>query len=78
MADTHREFKDRLYDQFARLGLPERLPADDPEPLRRALVDPAALEDDLAHNREVVRRWFSLGRLRDTLADLLARAGWMP
>ena len=52
--------------------------ADDPEPLRRALANPAALDDDLAHNREVVRRWFSLGRLRDTLADLLARAGWMP
>jgi glycosyltransferase involved in cell wall biosynthesis len=54
------------------------LPADDPEPLRRALVDPSSVRDDLAHNREVVRRWFSLGRLRDTLADLLARAGWMP
>jgi glycosyltransferase involved in cell wall biosynthesis len=54
------------------------LPADDPEPLRRALIDPGAVEDDLAHNRAVVRRWFSLDRLRDTLAGVLARAGWMP
>jgi mannosylglucosylglycerate synthase len=54
------------------------LRADDPEPLRRALAHPAAMDDDLAHNREVVRHWFSLGRLRDTLADLLARAGWTP
>ena len=28
-----------------------------PEPLRRALADPAAMEADLAHNRSVVRRW---------------------
>ena len=54
------------------------LPADDPEPLRRALSDPGSVETDLAHNRSVVRRWFSLDRLRDTLADVLARAGWAP
>ena len=54
------------------------LPADDPEPLRRALSDPASVQADLAHNRSVVRRWFSLDRLRDTLADLLTRAGWAP
>jgi glycosyltransferase involved in cell wall biosynthesis len=54
------------------------LPADDPDPLCRALSDPASVLEDLAHNRSVVRRWFSLDRLRDTLAGLLSRAGWMP
>ena len=60
----------------ARLPLAARLTTrsrcDAPCPTR------GSMDDDLAHNRSVVRRWFSLDRLRDTLADLLARAGWAP
>jgi glycosyltransferase involved in cell wall biosynthesis len=54
------------------------LPADDAEPLRRALAEPAALDDDLAHNDALVRRHFSMGGLEAALADILGRAGWRP
>ena len=51
---------------------------DDAEPLRRALAEPAALCDDLAHNGALVRRHFSMAGLEAALADILARAGWRP
>jgi hypothetical protein len=54
------------------------LPADDAEPLRRALAEPAALCDDLAHNDALVRRHFSMAGLEAALADILGRAGWRP
>jgi glycosyltransferase involved in cell wall biosynthesis len=54
------------------------LSADDVEPLRQALVDPAALADDLAGNDALVRRHFSLSRLEAALAGILGRAGWLP
>ena len=54
------------------------LPADDAEPLRRALAEPAALDDDLSHNDALVRRHFSMAGLEATLADILGRAGWRP
>lgn len=54
------------------------LPADDAEPLRRALADPAALDDDLAHNDALVRRDFSMAGLEAALAEILGRAGWRP
>jgi glycosyltransferase involved in cell wall biosynthesis len=54
------------------------LPADDAEPLRRALAEPAALDDDLAHNDALVRRHFSVAGLEAALAEILGRAGWRP
>ena len=54
------------------------LPADDPEPLRRALAAPAALAGDLALNDELVRRHFSTAGLEAALAGVLGRAGWLP
>ena len=54
------------------------LPADDAEPLRRALAEPAALDEDLAHNDALVRRHFSMAGLEAALADILGRAGWRP
>ena len=53
-------------------------PRDDVEPLRRALADPAALDDDLAHNDALVRRHFSVAGLEAALAEILGRAGWRP
>jgi glycosyltransferase involved in cell wall biosynthesis len=54
------------------------LPADDPEPLRRALAAPEALAGDLALNDELVRRHFSMDGLQAALAGVLGRAGWLP
>lgn len=54
------------------------LPADDADPLRRALADPAALDDDLAHNDALVRRRFSMAGLQEAVAEILGRAGWRP
>jgi glycosyltransferase involved in cell wall biosynthesis len=54
------------------------LSADDADPLRRALADPAALDDDLAHNHALVRRRFSMAGLEEALAEILGRAGWRP
>jgi glycosyltransferase involved in cell wall biosynthesis len=54
------------------------LPADDAEPLRRALADPTAVADDLAHNDALVRRHFSIAGLEAALAEILGRAGWRP
>jgi len=54
------------------------LPADDAEPLRRALAEPAALDDDLSHNDALVRRHFSMAGLEAALAEILGRAGWRP
>ena len=54
------------------------LPADDAEPLRRALADPAVLDEDLAHNDALVRRHFSMAGLEAALAEILGRAGWRP
>jgi mannosylglucosylglycerate synthase len=54
------------------------LPTDDPDPLRRALLDPALQLEDLEHNQEVARRHFSRPQLVDALRSLLDGAGWLP
>jgi mannosylglucosylglycerate synthase len=64
-------------DELRALGF-RWLPADDAEPLRRALADPAALRADLAHNDALVRRHFSMAGLEAALAEILGRAGWRP
>jgi glycosyltransferase involved in cell wall biosynthesis len=64
-------------DELRALGF-RWLPPDDPTPLAAVLDDPAGAKADLDVNHELVRTHFSLAALRDTLRDLLDRAGWLP
>jgi glycosyltransferase involved in cell wall biosynthesis len=61
-------------DELRALGL-EWYPADDPEPLRAALISPD--RDRLDHNRRVAVERLSLTAMRDEIAALLAEPGWL-
>jgi glycosyltransferase involved in cell wall biosynthesis len=64
-------------DELRGLGF-RWLPSDDPEPLRRALAAPAAIDADLGHNHDVAIRHFARATVRAALQTLLAGAGWLP
>jgi glycosyltransferase involved in cell wall biosynthesis len=63
--------------ELAQLGF-RWLPADDPAPLRAALVDPASIAADLEHNRALARTHFAHETMRARLAELLATMGITP
>jgi glycosyltransferase involved in cell wall biosynthesis len=56
--------------ELAELGF-RWLPADDPEPLRRALADPASMAADVEHNRALAGTHFAHEAMRERLGELL-------
>lgn len=64
-------------DELRGLGF-RWLPPDDAEPLRSVLAEPASVAGDLEHNRALAERCCSVAAARDSLAALLADAGWLP